>query len=689
MKKVVFLFTLLLLAVNCFSQTKIDSLIQLSRSATAEQKIGYYLEISLIARKDTAQSIFYAKKAMQLSVAGNLIAEEAKSIYYQGETKFYASDFLAAAPFYEKAIPLYEQVGDTAMLTDCYNSIGLCYHKTDLGERAISEFVKGLKLCTNDAHFSAKFLHNIGNVHKRMQNYAAAIEYFKKAEAINIAIKDTVILAEDYNSMGEVYQSQNLSDSALIYFSKARNLFRKTRQGEYEAITLANMGSAYGGFPDSLKKAHESFQLATIKFRELGINIYQPDILEGIGELLITEGRYDEAINTFNESLILTKKFGRGLELMAVNYNRLSEIYKKTGNFENALKYKELYIKYNDSLESMNRYDKIVTLEKQYETEKKENEIIKLQASKEITEIQLQKNRQLKQLGFISALILLAFAFYMAYRYFDKIRVNKELEEKNRKIEESEQELRKLNAAKNKFFSIIAHDLKNPLHTVLGYSDLLSKEFNMFTEKERQKFASDINHSTNNLYRLLQNLLDWSKTQTGNLRINPIETDLNQMIENSVALLSPMAKDKQIDMQVIAEEKLRIFADPLMLETVIRNLLNNAIKFTPDKGSVIITAMFSGEKIVVQIKDSGVGIPEDEVENLFKIDSKVKRKGTNNEDGSGLGLILCKDFIELNHGSINVKSAPGKGSTFTITIPSLKMKKGDHESRKIIQQASA
>ena len=688
MKKAIIFLTYLLYTVNCFSQTKIDSLIQLSRSASEKQKIEYYLEISLNLRKDTSQSNYYAKKAMQLAIAGDFVQEEAKSLYYQGEIKFSTNDFLDAIPYYERAIPLFEEIKDTSMLTDCYNSIGVCYHKSDFGERAISEFVKGLKLSANNPKFSAKLLHNIGNVHKRMQNYIAAIEYFKKAEAIDIANKDSVVLAKNYNSLGEVYHSQNLNDSALIYFSSARNLFHKTRQSEFEAITLANLGATYGSFPDSLAKAHSAYQAANEKFKELGINIYQPDILEGIGEILVKEGRFHEAINTFNESVELTKKYERGLELLAMNYNRLSEIYEKTGNFKEALKYKELYVQYNDSLESKNRYDKIVTLEKQYETEKKENEIIKLQASQEMTKIQLQKNKQLKQLGFISALILLVFAFYMIFRYFDKIKINKELEEKNRKIEESEHELRKLNAAKNKFFSIIAHDLKNPLHTVMGYSELLSKDFEMFTEKERQKFATDINHSTNNLYRLLQNLLDWSKTQTGNLKINPIETCINQIIENSVALLSPMAKGKQIKIHVDAEKQLQIFADPLMVETVVRNLLNNAIKFTPDHGYVVITAMLSGNKVIVHVKDSGVGISEEEVETLFKIDSKVKRKGTNNEDGSGLGLILCKDFIELNLGTIHVTSQPGEGSNFTIIIPAARSENRIRESQEITQQAS-
>jgi signal transduction histidine kinase len=247
--------------------------------------------------------------------------------------------------------------------------------------------------------------------------------------------------------------------------------------------------------------------------------------------------------------------------------------------------------------------------------------------------------------------------------------VNKELEVKNKQIEESESELRTLNAAKNKFFSIIAHDLKNPLHTIIGYSDLLSKDFGLFTEEERQKFAGDINFSTNSLFRLLQNLLDWSKAQTGNLKVNPLSFELKRIIDNSTGLLRSMAENKQINIRTNFDAEIRLYADPLMIETVIRNLLNNAIKFTPEKGNIEISAFQFENLIKISIKDSGIGLSNEDVLNLFKIDSKVKRKGTNQEDGSGLGLILCKEFVEMNDGLISVISHPGEGSTFILTLP--------------------
>jgi signal transduction histidine kinase len=226
-----------------------------------------------------------------------------------------------------------------------------------------------------------------------------------------------------------------------------------------------------------------------------------------------------------------------------------------------------------------------------------------------------------------------------------------------------------MNAAKNKFFSIIAHDLKNPFHTVMGYSELLQRDYDHFSEEERRKFAGDIHQSSGKIFQLLQNLLEWARSQTGRLTFSPTPIELQRVVSAALGVLRPLANQKNIAINLDFDEKLMVFADPLMLETVIRNLLNNAIKFTPENGLIEISAIERGKQIEICVKDTGTGISEVDVTKLFKIDSTVKRKGTNNEDGSGLGLILCREFVQKHEGNIWVKSEPGKGSSFFFTIP--------------------
>jgi len=669
MKKLWLFAGIIFIVFAASSQTKVDSLLRLCEKATEKQKSGIYLELSFIARSDTAKSNSYTRIAYNLAVKNKQIPEEAKAIYYFGETSYYSRDFAGAIPFYEHAIPLFELLKDTFLLTNCYSSIGLCYHDMSQGEKAIANFIKALVLAENDKEYTAEITANIAIAHAKMNNQKDAIQYFRKALVINLSIKDSVSTAVDYNGLGDAFTNLNKTDSANVNFSKAYHLFKKLKKTGYQAIALANLAVVYTNYPDSLNKAINYFNQAWTKFRELGWNHYEAEIRQGIGNVFSKQGKYKDALNSYSESLRLTDQFDRGFALKKTNYQGLSETYEKLGDYKMALKYHVLFAQYSDSLDQKEKYEQLMNLEKQYETKKKENEIIQLHAKQQLMDIQLHKDKQLKQLAFITAILLLIFIFFVLKRYYDKIKSNKILEEKNRQIEQSENELRLLNAAKNKFFSIIAHDLKNPFHTVMGYSYLLSKDYDKFTEPERRKFAADIHQSTNNIFRLLQNLLEWSRSQTGRLKYSPLDIEFKRVLENSVSVLHSLAEQKNINIRFDYQDDLKIFADPLMIETVLRNLINNAIKFTPENGFIEISAVQTDGQINICVNDSGVGISNEDILNLFQIDSKVKRRGTNDEDGSGLGLILCKEFVDRNNGEIWAESTPGKGSSFIFTIP--------------------
>lgn len=672
MKKLLLLVVFVSLeSLLALSQSKVDSLLQLCKNVPEKQKTDIYLQLSFNTRTDSTRSNSFSHQAYQIAVKNKQIPEIAKSFYYLGETCYFSRNFYGAIPYYKSAIPLYEQLKDTFNLTNCYNSAGLCYHSIYQGEKAIACFIEGLKLCERDQEYAAELISNIAMAHAKMNNLKDAIANYRKALVINISIKDSSSMAVNYNGLGDTYSSMNKPDSSLVNFRKAYNIFSKLRKKGYEAITLANMAAIYPNYPDSVNKSIEFFNRAWGIFKELGQYHFEAEVQQGIGIARFKQGKYKEALHSFILSLQLTDKYNRGFTLKKSNYKCLSDLFEKTGDYKSALKYHRLFAQYSDSLDLKEKYEQIINIEKQYETEKKENEIINLQAKQELMNVQLQKNKQLKLLGFITASLLLIFLLFVLNRYIDKIKLNRLLESKNHRIEQSENELRLINAAKNKFFSIIAHDLKNPFHTVMGYSYLLSKDYDRFDETERRKFATDIHQSTNNIFRLLQNLLEWSRSQTGRLIISPREIELGKIVENAFSVLRSLAEQKNISIQKDFDDKLVLFADAQMIETVLRNLINNAIKFTPENGKVEISAQQIDGHINVCVKDSGIGISEEDVQNLFRIDSKVKRKGTNNEDGSGLGLILCSEFINKNNGTIWVESILGSGSSFYFTVPAI------------------
>ena len=669
MKKLLTICVVIFFYFTAHSQNKTDSLLLLCKKVDKTQQTDLYLQLAKLNIQDSAKSNFYNRKAYQLAVANNQILEQAKSVYLSGKIQFTTRNFTEAIKHYEKAIPLYHQVNDTTSMTTCYSYIGISNFNLSKSKEAIAAYIEGLKLSKNDPDYSAELLANIGLVHEEMEHFEDAISYFRQAVKINQTIRDTGSLAIDFDYLGNCYSEYKMADSALVNHHKALHLFKKIGKEDRLAVSLSNIAWVLANYPDSLDKAINYFNQAWAKFQKLGWVHYEADIQHGIGLILGKEGRYTESINAYQNSIRLAQKYKRELFLMKRIYEGLSEVYQANGDYKKALEAHILYSQYNDSAVQKQKFEQLANLEKQYETEKKANEIIRLQAKQELTDVQLRKNKQLKQLGYVTTILLLGFVFFVLIKYLDKKKSNLVLAEKNRIIAESEQELRLINAAKNKFFSIIAHDLKNPLHSILGYSSLLSNDYDKFTESERRKFAADINKSTNNIFRLLQNLLEWSRSQTGRLTFEPLEVEFKNLLDKSVSVLYSVAEQKNISISFDFDENLKLFADPLMIETVLRNLISNAIKFTPENGQISIAAKKSDEQIEIRIIDNGVGIPEADRQNLFRIDSKVKRKGTNNEDGSGLGLILCKEFVEKNNGIIWVESSPESGSSFCFTIP--------------------
>ncbi len=230
------------------------------------------------------------------------------------------------------------------------------------------------------------------------------------------------------------------------------------------------------------------------------------------------------------------------------------------------------------------------------------------------------------------------------------------------------EQLKDLNATKDKFFSIIAHDLISPFNVILGLSETLKNDGRDLDIDSILKYVDIINSSAHNTYRLLENLLDWARMQQGRIPFDPKAIFINGLIESEIENLKNFADQKRISLHNDTKEDIIIHADEKMLSTVFRNLISNAIKFTPKEGKVNIEAHLKSDKVVISVSDTGLGMQEETLENLFKSGSVVTTRGTGNEKGSGLGLLLCKEFVEKHGGTISVKSEPGQGTRFVFTL---------------------
>ncbi len=238
-----------------------------------------------------------------------------------------------------------------------------------------------------------------------------------------------------------------------------------------------------------------------------------------------------------------------------------------------------------------------------------------------------------------------------------------------RKLEQYLEKLKELNATKDLFFSIIAHDLKNPFGALKNLSDILYSMYNDFSEEERLEIISEMYKSSNKLYELLENLLTWSRSQRGTIEFNPEETNLKLITNNCVELLKESANNKSIKLQDEVSEELVVNCDVNMMTTVVRNLITNAIKFTPENGEITVLAEKTDNEVIVAVRDTGIGISDEDKQKLFRIDVHHTTIGTSQEKGTGLGLILCKEFIEKNEGKIWLESKVDQGTTVKFTLP--------------------
>lgn len=246
---------------------------------------------------------------------------------------------------------------------------------------------------------------------------------------------------------------------------------------------------------------------------------------------------------------------------------------------------------------------------------------------------------------------------------------NFEVESQAKELEKQRTELEALNTTKDKFFAIIAHDLKNPFSTVLGLSELLAREFETFDSDSLKNFITQIYKYSNNTFNLLENLLQWSMVQTGRMPMRPKLVNLNHIIDENIDLLSGNAVNKGITITKQTCTECCAYVDANQTTTVVRNLLSNAIKFTSAEGKISIQVVPHDEFWQISVKDTGIGISEKDQKKLFLIGSNPSTTGTLQETGTGLGLILCKEFVERNGGKIWVESHVGKGSTFNFTVP--------------------
>jgi len=343
-------------------------------------------------------------------------------------------------------------------------------------------------------------------------------------------------------------------------------------------------------------------------------------------------------------------------------YSNLTIYYEQRKDYKKAYYCYDRFNAIYDSLAGEKKNKMIYQIQAKYKLGKntRELEALKVKSQSQQDIIHTAKSFQI-YLALITILVLvLMFATF--YFLFKEKKLAGELKIKTK-------ELHELNVSKDKFFSIIAHDLKNPFNVLVSYTSILKTDLDLFTKEQLEQIISDLNEASESGYNLLQNLLLWTRSQTNRIHIlkkNFILTDIFNEVK-ALAELNLSAKEQTLSMEI--DPNLGVYADKDMVAVVLRNLVFNAIKFSVKGSAIYLKASLAGTAVRVDVIDSGIGIAEESIKNLFAIDKNTMIQGTEGETGTGLGLVLCKEFVEKNDGKIWVESKLGKGSVFTFVLP--------------------
>ena len=246
---------------------------------------------------------------------------------------------------------------------------------------------------------------------------------------------------------------------------------------------------------------------------------------------------------------------------------------------------------------------------------------------------------------------------------------SEEIKQQSNELLNKNKALEEVNETKNKFFRIIAHDLRSPFNTILGISDLLLKEHAHLDDNERESLIKSLVHSSKGAYLLVENLLEWSEVQSEKFQCNPDSYNLSAILGEVLMIINDVAENKNIAIINEVSKEIRIYADKEMLKTILRNLILNAVKYTFEGGLVTINAQQIDNEVTISVADTGIGIEKEKIDLIFEQTQKFSTYGTDNEKGTGLGLVLCKEFVEIHNGDIRVESELGKGSVFSVSFP--------------------
>lgn len=587
----------------------------------------------------------------------------------------YRGDNQKAIELYKEALALVDTTADSRTAAGIAQNMGDAYMNLGARGQAFSQYNKAIAFgeIAQDSLFLATSLNNIGESHNSSEDFEEASYYLERAMKISRDIGFRPGLLRVYLNLGNTRSGQSRFQEAESLYTEALNLSGDIRPDTPPVQIQYNLGELYNRM-ENYEKAERYFRISLDNSMKLGIpqGIYYNSA--GLGNLEIARGNTSQAIDFYDRALDIARKLNNP-SFLKTAHEKLYELRKGLGEYSLALNHIEHFTAISDSLTTWEKEKMLADYQTRLDVQRKDQMNSTLQAEKARQEAQLQLQRWMLLLGGLVIVITLLSAILL-------YRSNREKNRINRKLKEQKRDLQEANAVKNKLFSIVAHDLRSPLSALTGMLELVREE--ALSEEEMRELFTEMEFSLQQNMNIMENLLVWAKQQMSGLQLDIRPLKAGEIVDEIVGAHTFNARHKNITLENDIEEDFSVLGDYDLVELVMRNLISNSLKFSNPGDQITVSASVKEDKAVFQVRDNGIGIPEEIQTNLFA-NGVNSRKGTHDEKGSGLGLNLCKEFVEMQGGRIYFESIEREGTAFYFTLPLANEDSptgpGDHEER--------
>ncbi|MBN1414121.1 MAG: tetratricopeptide repeat-containing sensor histidine kinase [Bacteroidales bacterium] len=576
--------------------------------------------------------------------------------------QYQQSNATASLEFAREALGIAISVNDPKQVGTINLKIAELYLLKGIYDKSMAFLLEALKQFQNSGlEKEEAFCYEVmGSLYNATDNPQQAIAFFNKAITINIEKKRVSDVARNYINLGSVFVGIDSIDKGLSYYLISLMIIDSLDLESEKRDLLIQLGDGYfklGKYEESLKNYYQAMELA----EKNGDLFMLANAKSRIGITYFRLNNMPAATKYSKESIMLTGDL-KTFRIAGESYRNLADIYESQQNYKKALEYHIRYKKISDSLLNEEKLLHIGELQAKYDiTQKeKENELLKQQ--------NVQKSKKIKRFT-IAAFIIINLFILTLIQLIMLVRLNGKTRYLNLKLAEQGKELEELNDQKDKFFSFVAHNLKNPFSTILGFSELLAKNSEEKLYEKIERYSRNIQGLSVHVNKILDNLLEWSRLQRRNFEYKPEKINITNLIRDVLEMNHKEAVRKEIELHYDLPENLAAYADKFMVASILQNLMSNALNFTPSSGKINISGKVCDPQVVISVEDTGIGIAPEDLPKLFRIDVHPAKIGTAESKGAGLGLVICKEMIHRCKGEITIDSKLARGTSVTFTLP--------------------